>query len=162
MGCRTTPVPLSSAGRGVSALWNRPAGPFSPGKRAQQEPDARHALALRCRSRAAPGPDHRSYPRHPASAGQSEAGPDGSSGVGAGFPFCSCERQFRGRRGQRVRSAAEGRATSVSCRGHCKDVEARKTRMASPVTFSRWLASPLCAVDFRRTYAIPACVDHED
>jgi len=28
----------------------------------------------------------------------------------------------------------------LSCRGRCKDVEARKTRMAAPVNFSRWLA----------------------
>ena len=33
-------------------LGDRPAGPLSPGKRAQQEPDAGHALAVRRHSRA--------------------------------------------------------------------------------------------------------------
>jgi len=96
-------------GRGVQALWDRPAGPFSPGKRAQQEPDPRYALALRCRSRAAPGADHRSNPGHAADAGQGEAGPSCAREVEAGLLFCSHGRKLPGRFGHRARSAGEGR-----------------------------------------------------
>jgi hypothetical protein len=82
-------------GRGVPALWDRSAGPFPVGERAQQEPDAGHALALRCRRRAAPGPDHRSDPRHAAGAGQSEAGPIGTREVGC-LAHSSCSPSPRG------------------------------------------------------------------
>jgi hypothetical protein len=108
-------------------MWDRSAGPFSPEKRAQQEPAAGHSLALRRRSRAALAPDHRSDPRHAAGAGQGEADPRGTRELEAGLLSCSHEREFRGTFGHQVRSAAEGRTARISCRASWKHFELRIT-----------------------------------
>ena len=126
-------------GRGVPALWDRPAGPFSPGKRAQQEPDAGHALALRCRSRETPGPDHRSDPRHAAGEGQGEAAARGTREVGRvrKAPWQIAVVAARPNQGQLAPNSPRPLAAAAGCLQTANAAESGKAKTSGSMNMAR-------------------------